>query len=484
MVGIYLREIAKAPLLAPYQEIWLSIQREAVSHLEALRVRLNERKGRTPTANETLDSVLHSLRQVWSVVCRNCERLNVPLPDLAALVNETKAMRHALIPEITPYLYDFLEQSEWPESQHDEGWEALTSNLFEVVLLLYLLPEPILDWIPKEIGDSGARTRSGILSDVRRSLKILVLRGRNEQRTSPSHRVTEHGERPSEEELSALWDDLEERAHQATQHLTQANLRLVVSIAKEHVGRGLTFLDLIQEGNTGLMRAAEKYDHTLGFRFSTYATWWIRQAIGRAVSNHSRIIRIPVHVGTRINKLWGLQRELTKKMGREPTMEEVVMASDLLEAEDRTAIQRARAAGEPLPYFEKHQLRRAISQIEKIMRLSQETLSLDMPVSGDASHSEARLGDFVEDNSTPRPDETVYRRLLSEEVQSALDSLGERRRLVLEMRYGLNGQEKHTLEEIGQRLGISRERVRQIEQKAFRVLRRTRRGRKLRDLIS
>lgn len=281
-----------------------------------------------------------------------------------------------------------------------------------------------------------------------------------------------------------MWDGLEERAHRATQRLVQANLRLVVSIAKEYVGRGLTFLDLIQEGNIGLMRAAGKYDHTLGFRFSTYATWWIRQAIGRAISDHGRTIRIPIYVGDRINQLRGLRREMIQKKEREPTIEELVMASDLLRPEDKTAIQCAQAAGEPLPPPQREQLRRAINKAENLVRLSHQTLSLDTPVSGDTSDSGASLGDFIEDRSTPRPADTAYRRLLSEEVQSVLDSLSERRCLVLEMHYGLNGQDKHTLAEIGQHLGITRERVRQIEIKAFRVLRTPRNWRRLRDFIS
>lgn len=456
-VGMYLREIAKVPLLAPYQEVWLSIQQEAVPRIKALRDQLHEQAGRPPTANATLDAVLNSLRLGWSGVLQGCRRLNVPLPGLVALVNEASAIRHAPIPETTPYLYDFLDQSGWSESrqdEEDEDWTAFAGNLFDVVLLLYLLPEPALVSVSEEWGESRTRNR-----------------------------VKQSG-RPSEEELSAMWDGLEERAHQATQHLIQANLRLVVSIAKEYVGRGLTFLDLIQEGNIGLMRAVERYDHTLGFKFSTYATWWIRQAIGRAISDHGRIIRVPVHVGGRINQLRGLRSEMTQKKGREPTTEELVMASDLLEPEDKAAIQRAREKGDPLSSFQDDQLHQAIGKMERMMRLSQQTLSLDTPVSGDTSDSETRLGDFIEDKSTPRPADTAYRQLLSEEVQSALDSLDERRRLVLEMHYGLNGQNQHSLGEIGQHLGITRERVRQIESKAFRILRTSGYRRKLRDFVS
>jgi RNA polymerase primary sigma factor len=491
-VGMYLREIARVPLLAPYQEVWLSIQQEAVPRIKALRDQLHEQEGRPPTANEILDAVLNSLRVGWSEVLRSCRRLNVLLPDLAALVDEARAIRHAPIPETTPYLYDFLDQSGWSESrqdEEDEDWPALVGNLFDVVLLLYLLPDPALDLVSEEWGESRTRSRARTFVDAHKF--SIVLGQMCENLCESMFRLSAYGrnrvkqsERLSEEESSAMWDDLEERAHQATQHLIQANLRLVVSLAKEYVGRGLTFMDLIQEGNIGLMRAVERYDHTLGFRFSTYATWWIRQAISRAISDHGRIIRVPVHVGDRIYQLRGLRREMIQKKGREPTAEELVMASDLLEPEDKAAIQRAREKGDPLSSFQDDQLHQAIGKLERIMRLSQQALSLDTPVSGDTSDSEARLGDFIEDESTPSPADMAYRRLLSEEVQSALDSLSKRRRLVLEMHYGLNGQNQHSLGEIGQHLGITRERVRQIESKAFRILRTPGYRRRLRDFVS
>ena len=186
---------------------------------------------------------------------------------------------------------------------------------------------------------------------------------------------------------------------------------------------------------------------------------------------------------SRIDQLRGLQRELTKEKGREPTIEELALASDMLDPEDKAAIQRAREAGDALSFFQTHRLRRAINETGRIMSLSKQILSLDTPVSSDSADSEASLGDFIEDDSMPGPSDAVYRKLLSEELRSALDSLGERRRLVLEMHYGLNGQAKHTLEEIGEHLGITRERVRQIEMKAMRILRSPERRHKLRDYI-
>jgi RNA polymerase primary sigma factor len=445
VVGIYLREIGRIPLLEPHQEIWLSMQQKAVLRIKALYARLNEQAGRPPTVNEVLDAVLNSLRQAWSAAARNCRCLQAQLPNLAKLAGEARAIRREPMPVITPYLYGFLERPGWSESQEeDESWVAFTSNLCDVVVLLYLLPESTLIKIAEE--------RNGL-----QSLPPNPEIGR--------HATLDH------EDLSAMWAGLEERALRARQLLIKSNLRLVVSIAKEYRGRGLGFEDLIQEGNTGLMRAAQKYDHAKGVRFSTYATWWIRQAISRAISNCGNTIRIPVQLRDKVNRLRAIQRRLVQEYGREPTIEELVLASDLLGPGDRTIIQRAQAAEEPLSSFERRRLHRAIRKAKRVIRLSQETLSLDAPISNSSSDSGASLGDFIKDDSTPAPTDVVHRRLLGEELQSALDSLGERRRLVLELHYGLNGQDRHTLEEIGQCLGITRERVRQIELKAIRALR-------------
>jgi RNA polymerase primary sigma factor len=450
-VRMYLREIGRVSLLEPHQEVWLSTQQEAAVHLMDLQARLSEQKGQ-PTEQETLIAVLDSLRGAWSAVLENCTLLNLDLPDLTALVDEAGALRHAYMPETPSYTYDFLEQAGWSESQ-DGTWVVLSSRLFDVLTLLYLLPDSALNMIRTE--------------------------WRKRQRF-PSQRMVKR-RMPEAEEIAAAWTNLEERAANARQLLTQANLRLVVNVAKHYLGRGISLLDLIQEGNIGLLRAAQKFDHTRGFKFSTYATWWIRQAISRAIADQARTIRIPVHMVDTINRLLRLQRQMVQELGREPTMEELALESDTLEPEEKQAILTAQAAGEPLPPSLERRLRRAANKVQRIIRISQEPMSLEMPV---GSEDSGLLGDFIEDETVPGPVDATSSQLLKEQLHDILDSLSERERAVLEMRFGLKDGESHTLEEVGQAFGVTRERVRQIESKALRKLRHPGHRRKLRDFLS
>ena len=365
-----------------------------------------------------------------------------------------------------PQLHDLRAlEKEMEEEDDDEPLNDL-SNVFDAA------NDPVRMYL-REIGQVPLLTAA---DEVR--LAKAITRGMEAE-----EKLSNNGSLPPDE-----LDGLQYAAQQGTQarrSLAEANLRLVVSVAKRYMGRGMSFLDLIQEGNIGLLKAVEKFDYTMGYKFSTYATWWIRQAISRSIADQARTIRIPVHMVETISHLIRTQRRLQQELGRDPTPEDIALDAEMssivgLDDEERDGILTALANEERLDPIMSRKLRRASNRVEQILRISLEPMSLETPI---GSEEDSYLGDFIKDETMPEPDDAASAQLLREQLRAILKSLNHRERQVLEMRFGLKDGQSHTLEEVGQAFGVTRERIRQIEAKALRKLRHPLRSRKLRDYL-
>lgn len=448
-VRLYLREIGRVDLLKPSQEVWLCIISEAAEQLTVLRDELEE-----PVELKTLIEILLNLyrpaRASWKKAVCAAQSFELDLLSVSDFLAEVLLQQQVLITDKHSVLYSYMGPNRWGD---DPQWRPIILNLLNAAIPLYLLRPALVEFVHQKTRD-GSRWPT-----------VTQIRARSK----------------SAEDVYVWWQHVDMMAAEAHQMLVRANLRLVVNIAKRYVGRGVTFLDLIQEGNIGLLRAVKKFDFTRGYKFSTYATWWIRQAISRAIADQARTIRIPVHMVETINRLMRVQRQMTQQLGRDPTLDELALQMDVLDEEDVVAIKALIAEDVPLSAHLERQMRRATTKVRRIMTISQEPMSLESPV-GTEDNSE--LSDFIEDENLPRPMDTTSILMLREQLQHILGELGDREREVLEMRFGFKNGHSHTLEEVGQAFHVTRERIRQIESKALRKLRHPGRSRKLRDFLT
>jgi RNA polymerase primary sigma factor len=446
-VRLYLREIGQVKLLGADSEFRLATLIEAARLIETWK-KVKQRKG-VSQAVSMYHSIFSEMLTSWDRLIEDTERLEHDLPNLPLLLAEAQSLHSGWEFDSPSYLRAYLDNGQWGSNHL---WDNLARHAYSVFLSMYLLPFKYAEWLLPHL-----RAHPGF----------------------PSQRTLYRNLLP-DEELQGEMDAACSRARDGQQALVRANLRLVVSVAKRYLGRGIPLLDLIQEGNMGLLRAIGKFDPRRGFKFSTYATWWIRQSINRSIAEQARTIRIPVHLFESISRILRAQRHLTQVLGREPTNEDIALEVGYLSAVDVQSILRAHAENTPVNPELQRKLETATQKVNRALRSAEETISLEGPVGDDDSSA---LGDFIEDEDAPSPMDAAAREMLREQIVHALASLSDRERDVLELRFGLKDGREHTLEEVSRFFDVTRERVRQIEAKALRKLRHPSKSRELRDYL-
>jgi len=422
-VHVYLREIGKVTLLTADDEKELASKLEEAKYLRRLEKKWFQQYGKYPASEEITIYLLRHLvnSRLYFNMLVKVLKLNCGTKFKACLTNEK------IVKEINGIINQDLVNNLAKEV--NEAPIDLDRHLISMSLDVRLLPTEVFNVL-------GANaTWKDVESIVKEPIKAEFLSNLRLKRN----------------QLKAYFEKIKKSAERAEKHLTEANLRLVVSVAKKYVGHGMPLLDLIQEGNIGLVRAVEKFEYRKGFKFSTYATWWIRQAITRAIADQARTIRIPVHMVETINRLLRTNRKLAQEFGREPSTEEIGKGMEI-----------------------------SSDKVREIMKLSQMPISLEMPI---GEEEDSHLGDFIEDRSTMSPAEAASRELLKAQLNAVLKELSDRERRVLMLRFGLEDGRARTLEEVGKEFNVTRERIRQIEAKALRKLRHPSRSRKLKDYL-
>ncbi len=433
-IQLYLREISREELLLAEQEFYLAIAVQAQAQLNLYRA---------GEGGLNLDGIFADMKTTWAQVEMDASRLSYPAPDAKMVLEEAgRFQQNVEIPD-PPYIRTYLDDPIWGS---DKNWEDLARDLLRFFKDAYILPEGLIEQV---------------------SLHWA---------TDPE---TLHLE-ASPAEIRASIERVVENADFANQKLVEYNLRLVVSIAKRYNNKGIAMEDLIQEGNMGLLRGIQKFDPAKGFRFSTYATWWIRQAITRYIHENARTIRIPVHIVESISRLVKVQHRLVQILGRDPTFAEMAIKSGFLSEEDVSAILEIDGSRELADPGLLHRWDEATQKVEAVLKSAEEPVSLESPV-GDAENS--TLGDYIPDMDAIEPMEEVMRDNLRESVRESLDALPEREREVLELRFGLKDGVYHSLEEISNYFGLTRERIRQIESSALRKLRDPKRRNSLKEFL-